>query len=194
MFTTNEPGGLVLVTETWVACPKCSRAAIVARDNHRFFGNAVITCPHCGYSHSNEHDGDLFGAKLHVDAKGYCPQCYFRGEYSTRLEGYPKSGEIAVNCPECGSGHRANIVATHPVLIESTDPTDPIFQLPLFLQAKCCGRVLYAYNPKNIDKIEAIVLKKHDRDHCQWLPKWVLLAKNRDSVLSALSSLRSMLA
>jgi len=64
--------------------------------------------------------------------------------------------------------------------------------LELYLQTPCCGAVLFARNPDMIDVIEELVGRTQDRSHCQWLPKWVLLGRNREDVLKALGRLREM--
>lgn len=176
--------------ETWVFCPKCSKAAIVSYtvgDKP----NAKLTCTNCGHAHSLEHDGTFNKGKLHVEAAGYCPQCNYRGEYSRILEGYPERGEIRVRCPECNCAHMATIRNSRQVLSKSNKPVDTIFKLPLYFQIPCSGNVLYAYNPKHIAEIEAFVLKSHNRGHCQWLPKWIFQAKNREEVLAGLKVLRN---
>jgi hypothetical protein len=82
-------------------------------------------------------------------------------------------------------------------------PVDPYFQRPVWLQASCCGRVLWAYNVRHLDLLEAYVAAKlRERgDLVAWapaslverLPTWLKTAKNRAEVLRTIRRLRSTL-
>ncbi|WP_200842185.1 hypothetical protein [Actinomadura sp. K4S16] len=82
-------------------------------------------------------------------------------------------------------------------------PVDPFFQRPVWLQASCCGHVLWAYNVRHLDLLEAYVAAKlRERgDLVAWapaslverLPTWLKTAKNRAEVLRTISRLRSTL-
>ncbi len=80
--------------------------------------------------------------------------------------------------------------------------TDDFFGLPLWLQEPCEGHILWAYNVRHLNLIEAYVgakLREHRRrPHLGWanrsllhrLPRWVSSAKNRSTVLKAIQRLR----
>ncbi|MFD4246830.1 hypothetical protein ACFWP3_35365 [Streptomyces sp. NPDC058525] len=80
---------------------------------------------------------------------------------------------------------------------------DPYFQLPLWLQASCCGHVLWAYNVRHLDLLEAYVAAKlRERGELvpaaptslvERLPTWLKAAKNRTEVLRTIRRLRSTL-
>ncbi|WP_051866302.1 hypothetical protein [Streptosporangium roseum] len=82
-------------------------------------------------------------------------------------------------------------------------PVDPFFQRPVWLQASCCGHVLWAYNVRHLDLLEAYVAAKlRERgDLVAWapaslverLPTWLKTAKNRAEVLRTIGRLRSAL-
>ncbi|WHT16161.1 hypothetical protein N8J89_23835 [Crossiella sp. CA-258035] len=100
------------------------------------------------------------------------------------------------------------------------EPVDPYFRLPLWLQANCGGKVLWAYNAEHLDFLEALVAA---RIRERWaifgtvsaegtpgaycyandtasamslmsrLPGWLKLTKNREQVLHVIRRLRSSL-
>ncbi len=79
---------------------------------------------------------------------------------------------------------------------------DDYFGLPLWLRFECCGAVLWAYNIEHLQYIERFVradLRERVRDERHgWmnaslasrLPRWLKLAKNRETVLHAIQQLR----
>lgn len=82
-------------------------------------------------------------------------------------------------------------------------PADPCFGYPLWLQTSCCGDTLWAYNPSHLDFLRRFVSatqRSRTRDsELGWcnqslasrLPKWIQIAKNRDSVLKGISRLEA---
>lgn len=82
-------------------------------------------------------------------------------------------------------------------------PVDPFFQRPVWLRASCCGHVLWAYNARHLDLLEAYVAAKlRERgDRTAWapaslverLPTWLKAAKNRAEILRTIGRLRSTL-
>lgn len=79
-------------------------------------------------------------------------------------------------------------------------PVDPFFQRPVWLQASCCGHVLWAYNVRHLDLLEAYVAAKlRERGELvagapaslvERLPTWLKTAKNRGEVLRTIGRLR----
>ncbi|MFD9789137.1 hypothetical protein ACFWYX_35085 [[Kitasatospora] papulosa] len=82
-------------------------------------------------------------------------------------------------------------------------PVDPYFQRPVWLQTSCCGHVLWAYNVRHLDLLEAYVgAKLRERGELvprapvslvERLPTWLKVAKNRTEVLRTFKRLRSTL-
>ena len=82
-------------------------------------------------------------------------------------------------------------------------PVDPYFRRPVWLQASCCGHVLWAYNVRHLDLLEAYVAAKlRERGDVaagapaslvERLPRWLKAAKNRAEVLRTIRRLRSTL-
>ena len=80
-------------------------------------------------------------------------------------------------------------------------PVDPFFRRPLWLQAGCCGQVLWAYNVRHLDLLESYVAARlRERGDVvagapaslvERLPTWLKTAKNRAEVLRTIGRLRS---
>jgi len=77
------------------------------------------------------------------------------------------------------------------------DPSQPYLSIPLWLQTRCCGEVLWAFNWQHLAFLEDYVSRtlrkrphKMNTSLQSRLPKWVLSAKNRDAVLRAISRLK----
>lgn len=83
---------------------------------------------------------------------------------------------------------------------------DDYFRLPLWLATPCCGELLWAFNARHLEALDAFAradLRERGRDPAQgWsnqsfasrLPKWIKAAKNRPEVEKALARLRARLA
>lgn len=78
-------------------------------------------------------------------------------------------------------------------------PNDPFFGRPLWLQAPCCGRLLWAYNGRHVGVLRSYVaadvrertgptMGMFDR-----LPAWIKKANHRTEVLKAIDRLRNQL-
>lgn len=83
---------------------------------------------------------------------------------------------------------------------------DDYFGLPLWLQAPCCGELLWAYNADHLSFIEGLVRAKlrerRPSASGAWqnsalssrLPAWLKSRKHRDEVLACVDRLRRTLA
>ncbi|MGP3683292.1 hypothetical protein ACTVZO_01030 [Streptomyces sp. IBSNAI002] len=107
-------------------------------------------------------------------------------------------------CTECGyfrdqEGRKAGSGGT-----DGTDgPVDPYCQRPLWLQASCCGHVLWAYNGRHLHLLETYVAAKlRERGEpapgaptslVERLPTWMKTARNRTEVLRTIRRLSSTL-
>lgn len=82
---------------------------------------------------------------------------------------------------------------------------DPFFRYPLWLQADCCGHVLWAYNRQHLEYLRSFVSARVRERPAEVpesesarrmtlvakLPAWLKAAKNRDQVLHAIDRLRA---
>ena len=82
-------------------------------------------------------------------------------------------------------------------------PADEHFDLPLWLQARCVGEVLWAYNEAHLAWLEQFVAARHrerqepysgNKTMASRLPRWMKSRENRSAVLSKLSELRARLS
>ena len=83
---------------------------------------------------------------------------------------------------------------------------DSYFKLPLSLQTNCRGHVLWAYNERHLLLIEQYIQAKlreskyvpkrgwHNQSLFSRLPKWMVVAKHRSSLLSAITKLKLRLS
>lgn len=106
------------------------------------------------------------------------------------------AGKPRLTCMYCGlarvSESRSHIAGV---------PVDPFFQLPLWLQAPCCGHTLWAYNAEHLGVLERYVaagLRERQVGRSSYtmlevLPTWMKSRKHRGEVLRAVSRLRQSL-
>lgn len=131
------------------------------------------------------------------------------------------SDEFLVVCPRCASCARVAIDTAHGEVsqgwktprkvvcpacsynklwesdsITTGDSVDWYFRLPLWLQAPCCGEVLWAHNEKHLrfleDYVASTLRERHpnqNRSLASRLPSWMKEAKNRDAVLKCIKKL-----
>ncbi|MER6343931.1 hypothetical protein ACWC10_01285 [Streptomyces sp. NPDC001595] len=76
---------------------------------------------------------------------------------------------------------------------------DPFFRRPLWLQTRCAGRILWAYDEEHVDALAAYVGARLRERHASpalgmfaRLPAWMKSARHRDEVLAGLSALRAL--
>jgi hypothetical protein len=123
-----------------------------------------------------------------------CPRCQSCAEVT-------RHGPLCrLVCPQCSltraqSGDTMSIYSGHGPAV------DAVFGLPLWLQAPCCGNLLWAFNLRHLDFIERYVrasLRERRRDENGWansalgsrLPGWIVSAKNRDEILKTAAKLK----
>jgi hypothetical protein len=114
-----------------------------------------------------------------------CPSCRWRA-IVRRTTG------AQLTCSECG--HIETLTSVRQMRFG--DAVDSYFLQPLWLQTDCCGEVLWAYNPRHLRFLRDFVAEKlrdvgppGRRNLGNKLPKWMLLAKNREEVLKGISRL-----
>jgi Zn ribbon nucleic-acid-binding protein len=138
-------------------------------------------------------------------------------DYSTHL--YQFAQMVLVQCPLCNRCARSiyiqdrsiwQVTCIHCGYAKTNrgktknygGAVDPVFNLPLWLQAPCCHGVLWAYNADHLDFLEQYVqatLRERQGskgDHhsiAVRLPRWMKLAKHRESILKAMQDLKNRL-
>ncbi|MGG7568996.1 hypothetical protein [Streptomyces sirii] len=144
----------------------------------QFTGHILVVCPRCG------------GRALVLPRPGF-PE----PKYSYELLILPRR----LACQGCGAVadwepevREAGLVAANPSGTE-----DPFFRRPLWLQTRCVGQILWAYNEKHVTELSAYVgatLREHEaspkRAMIPRLPRWLKSSAHRSEVLAGLEALR----
>ncbi|MFD9301329.1 hypothetical protein ACFWCB_01305 [Streptomyces sp. NPDC060048] len=138
-----------------------------------------------------------------------CPRCGGRALVSPR-PGLPELTHYTellfrprrMTCARCGAvaEWEAGIegAGLRGVALGGTE--DPFFRRPLWLQTRCAGHVLWAYNEEHVDALAAYVgarLRERGtgsptRALFPRLPAWMKTAGNRSDVLAGLDTLRAL--
>ncbi|MCT9089092.1 hypothetical protein N4G70_09450 [Streptomyces sp. ASQP_92] len=146
----------------------------------RFTDHVLVVCPKCG------------GRALVVPRPGLDAS-----RYSSHLLFQPRR----LCCATCGATadwtaeeRDGGLVGVVPGGTE-----DPFFRRPLWLQTRCAGRILWAYNEEHVDALAAFVGARLRVRHASptrgmfaRLPAWMKAAAHREEVLAGLSTLRAL--
>lgn len=172
-------------SEILVRCPKCGGRACVTQPELEGRTRSRLACSTCGFSQATPMSTSPWR----------CRRCghWFN---STVWSAFGKGARTVNPCPICHE-YRESESRWRDV----RSPVDPFFGLPLFLQAPCCGEVLWAWNLEHLDLLAAVVgaaLRERDRVSTAKsndtllgkLPRWVKAAKNREAVLACAGRMR----
>ncbi len=179
-------------SEFLVECPKCSKAALVSLESPFSHANGKLVCSNCMHLEKVE---DILRYKLIV--KRNCDNCgkSFEKIVSDFKE---KKDTITFPCPNCG------IIRTYEPKVEEYNATyknsgqasDPIFNLPLWLQADVRGDLFWAYNRSHMNDIKEYVKSKlRERQTMSYttmvekLPGFITDSKNRELMLKVIDKL-----
>ena len=141
-----------------------------------FADEVLVACPACGRRAT---------VRLHALA-----QPVKRGPFQAHRE-------ARLACTHCGRNARraAFVRRIH-------GPADTVFGHPVWLQARCAGRTLWAYNARHLDALEEFVRaglrerrrsEPHGWRNAAWtsrIPRWLSSARHRDEVLRCIARLR----
>ena len=121
-----------------------------------------------------------------------CKQCAVVKSEETVRSAIPSRSLLHCSCAKCG--HQWTIEFRR----DQGNVSSP--QIPLWLQTRCRGNILWAFNENHLDDLEKLVeaklrsMKPSSAYFLPWrLPKWMMLAKNRDVVLKSIQRLRAKL-
>ena len=133
-----------------------------------FVGEVLVVCPRCTKTALVRLDADETHARLS------CSQC---GHVKTKSIGQYRVGEA----------------------------TDPYFHIPLWLQTPVTNHILWAYNSRHLEFLREYIQATNRRRPprkpadplntllASRLPRWIVLAKNRNRLLAALTELEKKL-
>jgi hypothetical protein len=188
--------------EVLACCPRCSSPALVTCESRWGIPftpkNARAHCFKCSFQLGPE-DPKWFGPEI-GRVKSPCPECGFKWLKETvhrdrRRKGSERPAKIT--CPSCKLEARLKVDWA---IQRFGSPVDPVFGLPLWLQASCCGEVLWAFNSRHLARLKEYVRATVRERVVGWsastfqrLPKWVSSAKNRDEVLRGIERLEAKL-
>lgn len=124
--------------------------------------------------------------------------------------------EMLVVCPRCSGCARVAVIGANALFaprkltcaacgysstwegtrVMRRDGVDDYFNLPLWIQMRCCGQRLWAYNWRHLDYIEEYVRalqrgRDGRRSLATKLPPWMKSAHNREQVLACIEKLRT---
>lgn len=149
----------------------------------RFAERILVVCPRCG------------GQALCTPRPGL-PEL----KYYTELLFRPRR----LNCARCGAvgEWEAGVQGAGLIGVALGGTEDPFFRRPLWLQTRCAGHVLWAYNEEHVDALAAYVgarLRERGngfgsptRSMIPRLPGWMKASGNRSEVLAGLETLRAL--
>ncbi|BAC75075.1 hypothetical protein AQJ43_17915 [Streptomyces avermitilis] len=147
----------------------------------QFTGRMLVVCPRCG------------GRALVVPRPGLpAPRYFSELLFQPRRLACGGCGTVADREPEMRG---AGLVGAVPGGSE-----DPFFRRPLWLQTRCVGRILWAYNEEHVDELSAYVgARVRERGGVRptramfaRLPAWMKRADQRSEVLAGLETLRAL--
>jgi len=134
-----------------------------------------------------------------------CSRCSNRAHLLRITDAQDRHDGHRLICPDCGLVRewRLGKAAKEGIPSPSGGPILVGFDVALWLQTRCCGETLWAYNLPHVEFLDSYVaatLRGHRRDpKFGWsnqsiqsrLPGWMLDGHHREDVLAGLSRLRS---
>lgn len=169
-----------------VRCPSCGGRACVSQRDEGGRSHSRLTCSTCG----------LAQASPMSTSPWRCRHCghWFN---STVWTSFGRGMRTVNPCPKCHE-YRDSTIRWQ----DLGKPVDPFFGLALYVQAPCCGNVLWAWNLQHLDLLAAVVgarLRERARGLSfrsndtllAKLPRWVKAAKSREPVLECVAKLRA---
>ncbi len=147
----------------------------------RFAGRMLVVCPQCG------------GCALVVPRPGLpAPRYFSELLFQPRRLACGGCGAVADWEPEVRGAGLAGAVLG--------GSEDPFFRRPLWLQTRCAGQILWAYNEAHVNELSAYVgAQLRERGGARptmamfaRLPPWMKRSDNRSEVLAGLETLRAL--
>lgn len=185
--------------EILVRCRRCAAPGCVRVSWKPYAWQGSFACTRCDLT-LDLATRDWVGPLVFLGhrACGYCGHRWL----TPRIEehGFPhaRHTEVETQCPACRK-HTKVPVKAHP-LFPADHAIDPHFGHPLRLVESTRIGVVWAYNARHLVELRAYVsalLRERrgstNRSLISRLPRWIKLAKNRDTVLKALDRLAAQI-
>jgi hypothetical protein len=161
--------------------PEPSRHHDAGRWLARFAERILVVCPRCGGRAVVVERPDLpeltyYSELLFRPRRLACHECGAVAEWEARLQG---AGLVGVS-------------------LGGTE--DPFFRRPLWLQTRCVGRILWAYNQEHVTELSAYVgadlrergALRPTMSMFARLPRWMKSSANRSEVVAGLARLHAL--
>lgn len=192
---TNKPTHR---TDFWgeflVHCPKCSKEAVVLTAKKANLDFDKLVCNHCLFVKSSKEF-----IKYRANISKNCPNCGKKQDIDFGVsKSIPKTKKTT--CVHCNFVESV-IPKIEIVYYEYKNKgcaSDPIFNLPLWFQAKIKNDTFWAYNRKHLNEIKDYVdAKLRERSNTGYstmverLPTFIKLAKNREQILKEIERLNN---
>ncbi|MCW2880250.1 MAG: hypothetical protein JWQ95_4350 [Sphaerisporangium sp.] len=147
----------------------------------QFAGRMLVVCPQCG------------GCALVVPRPGLPERRYF-----SELLFQPRRLACAECCAVADWAPEVRGAGLVGAVLGGTE--DPFFRRPLWLQTRCVGQILWAYNEEHINELAGyIAARLRERGGARptmamfaRLPRWMKRSDNRPDVLAGLETLRAL--
>lgn len=182
----------------WVVCPKCEQPAVVKTDRTFRGAKGTLICRHCAFSRQT--DSTSWMGPLILYGRRPCGRCGHQWvTVSTRVKQASDRHrrDIDAVCPVCD--YTSSVQCDFFPARFSSKPHDPCFGLPLLLQTTVRGHVIWAYNQRHLNDLQAYISaslrERNGSGKWSWitrLPEWIKNHKNRRSLLKAVASLQSI--
>ncbi|MGY3213456.1 hypothetical protein [Mucilaginibacter sp. HD30] len=171
--------------EVLVACPKCTKRAIITKEKPNFyFSKRILKCPNCFFQQDGRKES------FTVELNCHCANC--AAEIKVSLQNVKeKKDKIAVRCNNCGEteAYEPRNIEQKWMYQNAGQPSDSYFGLPLWLTQNFRGNNFWAYNYRHLDYLKQYIAadlrEKNARQGwtmVEKLPAWMKSAKNRNKL------------
>ncbi|MER5206448.1 hypothetical protein [Streptomyces sp. NPDC002825] len=154
---------------------------------------------------ARHHDHGIWLAGFTRRVLVVCPRCGGRALVTPRPDlpapGNPLFEPRRLTCGGCGAVAEWTAEQRGRALVGVVPggTEDPFFRRPLWLQTRCAGRILWAYDEEHVDALAAYAGARLRIRHASptlgmfaRLPAWMKSANHRDEVLAGLATLRTL--
>ena len=195
--------------QIWIVCPNCHAKAIATADQliRSSCGlrkprpyqatRGISICTHCRaklflVSIKDEANNFLICSSCDYIHPTSCGRCGQQLKEMVALD--ERSDTLNIRCPKCQYVNFRGVVWLTGI---SGNPYDPYFGEPLWLQASCCGHVLWAYNSEHLTFLKNYVVAQLrvgstvNNSLISRLPAWIKEAKHRKRILKAIEKLEN---